>query len=584
MTFPIRFLICNLCLGLLLGGLLALKKLLKRHLTASAQYHLWYVFMFALLLPFIPRQSISLVLTSSSGSDSAILDGATHAFTSTSLYLEDFSIEVSSSRTLFNTVSWTLWISGMLLTSLHLIYIMIKTYHIRKNAYPITEETENELYCQYLNCKKELHIGQKIPLYASCGISSPVSYGLFRPKVLIPQDLDILLSKDDIRFIFLHELQHHKHKDALLNSLFCLLQIVYWFNPLIWYSSHQLQKDREFFCDYAVLRTVGKEQSCNYGYTLLKYAQNMQKGMFLSPLSSLGGGSSMIRQRIIKIADYKKDTVWLKLKSTGMTCLLFLLVFSASPVLTAVAAPDDTFSLTEDNWEPIDVSSYFAGIDGSFVLYDMANDNYQIYNKDMSVRRISPDSTYKIYSGLFALEENVISPDASLQKWNGSEQPFNAWNQDQTLDTAMENSVNWYFQNLDRKVGLSALSSYYHMISYGNCDISGGIKNYWAESSLKISPAEQVNLLSAFLRNDWGFQPENIQAVKDSLLLSETPDGSLYGKTGTGSPKHPNGWFIGFYETAGNTYCFATNLQGTQDATGSNAAEITITILNELIK
>lgn len=85
----------------------------------------------------------------------------------------------------------------------------------------------------------------------------------------------------------------------------------------------------------------------------------------------------------------------------------------------------------------------------------------------------------------------------------------------------MQNSVNWYFQNLDSQTGLPSLHAYYQKISYGNCDLTAGIHDYWAESSLKISPVEQVILLSELLENKWGFDEQNIQAVKNALYLSD---------------------------------------------------------------
>ncbi len=106
----------------------------------------------------------------------------------------------------------------------------------------ITSENEPELYQQYISCHEKLKIRRHVALYASCNISSPVSYGLLYPKVIIPQDIDILLSEQDVYYIFLHELQHYKHKDAALNYISCILQIIYWFNPFIWYGFHILQK------------------------------------------------------------------------------------------------------------------------------------------------------------------------------------------------------------------------------------------------------------------------------------------------------------------------------------------------------
>lgn len=114
----------------------------------------------------------------------------------------------------------------------------------------------------------------------------------------------------------------------------------------------------------------------------------------------------------------------------------------------------------------------------------------------------------------------------------------------------MENSVNWYFQSIDSRLGAGRVQDYLHKISYGNQDSSAGLSSYWLEASLKISPLEQTALLIKLYRNDFDFAPANIRAVKDAMLLSQTPDGSLYGKTGTGrvDGKDVNGWFVGYVE------------------------------------
>lgn len=52
--------------------------------------------------------------------------------------------------------------------------------------------------------------------------------------------------------------------------------------------------------------------------------------------------------------------------------------------------------------------------------------------------------------------------------------------------------------------------------------------------------------------------------------------------TGRVNGQDINGWFIGFIENADNTYFFATNIQNEQHATGSKAADITLSILSDL--
>lgn len=598
MTFPARFLLCNIFISILLVFLLFTKKILKKHITLKTQYYLWYIFVFSLFLPFFPRKSFTsdpLFLQiqqwfseNTRHLSSVFPDKTSDATLSSVLELHDYSTAIASSHATFHIMLWTVWVGGMVFVAMIFACSMMKIYLLRKKAYHITEKEEPDLYNQFSICLKQLGILRKVSLYASCNLSSPISYGLIRPTVIIPRDLDILLSEEDVYYIFLHELQHYRQKDPLLNHLVCLLQIIYWFNPFMWYGFHQLQKDREIACDNSVLCVIGKENSINYGCTIIKYARHMQNKMIFSLWSAMGGSKDTIKQRIIEIADYKKDSGFQKIKSAGAILLMLLLVYCSSPLYTVYASPDISgysFHPDREKWETLNAAAYFNGEEGSFVLYDMTKKRYQIYNKNLSEKRISPDSTFKIYSGLFALEENIISPNTSLLKWDKSPQPFDSWNQDQTLDTAMKDSVNWYFQNLDSRLGLTRLYTYYRKISYGNCDLTGGAKQYWAESSLKISPAEQVALLSDLLQNKWHFKEQNIRAIKNSLFIAATPAGKLYGKTGTGSVdgKNVNGWFVGFLENEDGIFCFAANLQDSENCTGAKASEITINILNNVL-
>ena len=596
MSFSIHFIICNLVLSALLGILLFFKKILRKHISPDSQYRIWYVFAAALLLPFLPyapsgpgrmlEQFLDLLSAGTSAPAGAPAAQNTADASFVQLGMTDLASSFAGRG--FHTAGILLtaiWAVGCCISAALVLRHILKIRRIKKLAYPITPETEPDLYSRYLSCIRELKIRRKAALYASCSISSPVSYGLLRPKIIIPQDMDVLLAEEDIRFIFLHELQHFKHKDAALNDLACILQIVYWFNPFVRRGFRIMEKDREIACDCSVIRTVGRDQAVSYGHTLIRYAEKLHQNAFLSPLSTLSGEKSAIVQRIKEIAEYRTETPAGKVRSACILLLAVLLVYTTSPFLTAYAAQNSPYDLAGKNVEETDLSSYFHGSEGTFVLYDMTGDSYLIYNEAMSTKRVSPDSTFKIYSGLFGLEEGLISPDSSARSWDGTEYFFDSWNQDQTLATAMQNSVNWYFQELDAQMGYSTLSSYYSRISYGNCDLSGGIGSYWAESSLKISPVEQTELLADLLQNRWGFRTENIQAVRDAMFVADTPAGKLYGKTGTGSDgnRNINGWFIGFLETETNVFCFAANIQDGPDASGTMASEITMNILNDLL-
>ena len=114
--------------------------------------------------------------------------------------------------------------------------------------------------------------------------------------------------------------------------------------------------------------------------------------------------------------------------------------------------------------------------------------------------------------------------------------------------------------------------------------MSADLSSYWRESSLESSPVEQVELLTKLQSNSFGFAPENIAAVKDAIRLSSSDAGTFYGKTGSGriNGKDVNGWFVGFVESADNTYFFAVNINADDNANGISAAEITMAILSDM--
>ena len=267
----------------------------------------------------------------------------------------------------------------------------------------------------------------------------------------------------------------------------------------------------------------------------------------------------------------------------GIMAVIFLRI---TPMLSTYSVQQNQYkwNIPPEKISIIDLSSYFDEYEGSFVLYDLKNDTWRIYNMEHATLRTAPNSTYKIYNALFGLEEGIITPSDSFMIWNGTDYPFDAWKANQNLYSAMQYSVNWYFQQIDKQLGTAVIQNYIRKIGYGNENINSNLSSYWLQSSLKISPVEQVELLTDFYNNSFNFVSENINAIKDSICLFSSENKSFYGKTGTGrvDGQDVNGWFIGFLEINNNTYFFAANIQSDSNAAGSSAAEIAKTILSEL--
>ena len=588
--FMIHFLICNVLISGIIGILFAVRKLLKNHLTGRTRYSLWFLLSGLLLLPFLPVRLEYFSPFGNLWSDSPFSAGNPSVSADTivptvsaSHWMEDFTVSVNGRISdLAATILFIIWMAGILVMLFFTIKSAIRLQMIKNSGLPLQNPEIRRLY---EGCLDEMNIKRPVPVYSTAFLTSPVITGVFRPRIYLPVSLISDCDPRDLRYMLLHELQHNRYKDNLSNYVILLARIIYWFHPLVWLAMKSMRNDREIACDGAVLNMLDKDSYINYGYTLIHFAEKCSRTPF--PFSSgLSGNARQMERRIKNIASYSRPSARQKLKGVILFSVMALVFAGIAPALTAygsVTKHADRAASGTDIAEP-DLSGYFTGCSGSFVLYDLQDDQWSIFNRKLASERVSPDSTYKIYDALFALEEKVITPEDTALAWSGEEYPFEEWNRDQTLNSAMNASVNWYFQSLDQQTGKDVLQSYLRKIGYGNENINSNLSSYWMESSLKISPVEQAELLLAFYQNDFGFDPENIQAVKDSICLSSTGSGTLYGKTGTGrvNGQDISGWFIGFVETADNTFFFAANIRSGNNATGSRSAEITLSVLSDL--
>lgn len=591
--FMLRFLICNILLCGIIGILLLMKRILKNSLSSRMQYNLWFLLLGLLSIPFLPfrffklselfvwLRNLSLVPVAKAESTAAQTFHVDIADSKN--WMEDFAISVNrETPSIVGYLLLALWILGIIAMLILVIRSALRLRTLKNSALPLQSPKIHRLY---KHCISDSGITKHIPIYSTAFLKSPVIVGFWKPCIYLPIHLISDDNETDIRYMLLHELQHYKHKDGIANYLMNLAGIVYWFNPLVWYALKEMRNDREIACDTSVLKLLESDDYVSYGNTLINFAEKIS----LSPFpfaSGISGNMKQMKRRILNIVSYEKPTLQKKLKSITAFLLTSILLFGLAPFVSIYAADENHYqwNTSSKNCSQIDLRKYFGKYEGSFVLYDLQKDTWKIHDIERATLRVAPNSTYKIYNALFGLENGIITPGNSLIDWNGNTYPFEAWNADQTLSSAMSASVNWYFACIDEQLGRASVQEYLHKIAYGNEDLSGDFSSYWMESSLKISPIEQVELLTKLQNHNLGFTPENVKAVKDSIHISSSSFGDFYGKTGTGrvNGQDINGWFIGFIERQNNTYFFATNIQSEQRATGSKASDITLSILSDL--
>lgn len=245
----------------------------------------------------------------------------------------------------------------------------------------------------------------------------------------------------------------------------------------------------------------------------------------------------------------------------------------------------------EASIEEIDLRSYFGEINGCAVLYNSKNCKYSFYNKEMCDIEVSPYSTFKVVSALLGLKCSILRYEDTTMEYNGTQYPVEEWNQNLTLKEAFQTSCIWYFKQVIHSVGKPMVETELKRLQYGNCDISEwdgsqtnsfkDLNGFWINSSLIISPTEQIQVMEKIFESDSIYSSYDVQILKNIMLLQENEKSCIYGKTGSGM--NGKAWFIGFKETEDERVYFAIYIDDEQnaDVVSGNLAK---DILFEMIK
>ncbi len=234
-----------------------------------------------------------------------------------------------------------------------------------------------------------------------------------------------------------------------------------------------------------------------------------------------------------------------------------------------------------------DFRSHFAryGVEGCFVLYNQADNEFVRYNSSLCDSGYIPASTFKIPHSLIALEEGVIKDTNQIIKWDGHEWPISTWNHNHTLKTAMKYSVVWVYVGFAEQIGIDTYYDYVRSFDYGNKDLTGPPTRFWLAGLFKISANQQIDFLRKFYNYELPVARESIDVVKNIIVMEETETYKLSGKTGGGMLTETDYimWLVGYVEKDHKPYYFAMNFK-TNDFTKQSPSryEITKDILREL--
>lgn len=220
-----------------------------------------------------------------------------------------------------------LWLTGTCLLAGFFLFTYLRAMGIFRQAVPVERE------------------GFPVEVRQTGRISGPLTYGLFRPVILLPEGMD---DPETRSLVLAHEYAHVRRHDCLWKLLFAAALCVHWFNPAAWVLCRLANQDMELACDEAAIRSLGEASRFAYARVLLAQAEHASGSL---PLFSRFGSRS-VKERITAALKQRKRSP----RRTLAACLLVavtLTVFATS----AAAKPAAPSPRADGSYFPREISN-----------------------------------------------------------------------------------------------------------------------------------------------------------------------------------------------------------------------------------
>lgn len=193
---------------------------------------------------------------------------------------------------------WSIvWAAGLILCAVIFGVAYWKCYQEFKISLPV----DNDVSRRWLQAHP---LRRKIAIRQSDRISSPLTFGVLHPVILVPKKMD-WEDENALRYVLEHEFVHIQRFDTVSKLLLVAAVCVHWFNPMVWGMYILANRDIELSCDETVVRHFGSDTRASYAKVLISMEE---KRSGFAPLCNHFSRNA-IEERIVAIMKVKKPTI-----------------------------------------------------------------------------------------------------------------------------------------------------------------------------------------------------------------------------------------------------------------------------------
>ncbi|MBI9018764.1 MAG: M48 family metalloprotease [Phycisphaerae bacterium] len=231
-----------------------------------------------------------------------------------------------------------IWLCGSIVFIIRLLANLVMLENFKRKLTPVKD---SQLQQMLQKVKTILDLKIRPSLYCSADIEVPMTIGIFKPAIVMPEKLLNVTGQEENLCILAHESGHIKHFDNLAGLLQRIFIALNWWNPLAYIISTRYSLTREEVCDdYAVDMVDNKNR---YTTCLVNLAEKSCLITNFKPAVGLVGCKNSLAKRLTRILEKDKtmETKLVKTKKIMLAGLFVAIILGCAGIQTAFAQDYD---------------------------------------------------------------------------------------------------------------------------------------------------------------------------------------------------------------------------------------------------
>ncbi|MCA9179353.1 MAG: M56 family metallopeptidase, partial [Planctomycetales bacterium] len=261
----------------------------------------------------------------------------------------------------WQTVVVAFWVVGVALMAIRLSaqWVAVRRLVLSAAVFPAASPWNARLR----RLTQSMGIRRNVRLLSSASIRVPVAVGIVRPIIIVPLSMLTDLTVSQVEAILLHELAHIRRHDYLVNLGQAVMEVLFFYHPVVWWISRQMRAERENSCDDLAIAACGSVTE--YVHSLAALEEHRSHGVPGLATAATGAGAGSLLKRVRRLVEPER-------RLPARPVLVPFVVFALALVLGSywLAAEGQQGGSAGPDWPNLRGSTYELEGTSVYVVHD----------------------------------------------------------------------------------------------------------------------------------------------------------------------------------------------------------------------